>query len=1098
MSGGFWGDVGSWIRRNVVTSVVYAAIGFVGAYVLNVWMLARRYEGTNVPDGSPVTTGSIGDNLQGMLFYAVLSSIVFGAAAYRRNVGPEQFWSELRTFPAGVRRTFAADGSMGLVHLLWGVAAALLVSQLLTPALSGVLAIGVAVVLPTFFGRVLLSFAGRVWHSALRRIQPARHAAPPTLVSIAVSAFGVAAALALGFFVTEPTVVLVLAVGAAGAAVALSRSRSGAAPTATALIIGAAIGLALVLDPGGALADDGGFVECGSSWAEWRNCPGADGVLKDSVAAAVAAGVPAGVINAVLNIGYRAWGSDYDRIPRWLHGEGEIPDRDDPDLTEDGRLALDVLDRVRELAEDAERNGLGEGEPEAPTSIDRPPETGTYTRPDGTVVTVSTDPDDGSTSTTVVRPDGSSTQTFTSDGETSTTETRPDGSSTMVETLPDGSTRTSEVAPDGTVTFTTRDPSGNVVESSVDRAPTETTETRPDGTVVTVSTDPDDGSTSTTVVRPDGSSTQTFTSDGATTTTETRPDGSLVTTTTHPDGSSTVTETRPDGTIYTIDRPPVGDRSEAGSGTSHFLPGGVLGARPPSFELSTEPPPELTGEESGGPGVAPAVQEQADRLREETGQDVEIVEGDYGPAILVGPPPAPGEADTRPVVNVADDGHVYVETERGDRHGDSAVADVLDETFAPEGEGTAAGVESGGRAPGAGPTTTYSAETPGGPGDPLEITQATDTDNDGTIDQVISTRLNPDGSTTTVVAVQNDDGTQSVLVETVAPDGSTTTRVDADGDGSYEEVDFSSEDPSAGQGTARGVTSLRDTDGDGEYDEATIPHDLDGDGEPDLVETVRGRGDDETSTYEVPPEREPERARGPADVPEPHHDSAGDGSAGTEPAGPPPPGNAPEHSVTEEPLAPGEQPDTSAEQRTTAPTREDVIKLATPLVGDSAAEVAEFVTNPADSEVSVPLPPPGQVRATLPLGLGEATVQRVTPTTNGIRADVGISLGGSEVRLPVTVTVDGGRVHVQPPSANDITGALPPGMSSVARDLVARGAHGSINTLAEQYEQQLNDQLTSDGRRIDRIGVESGGPGNPPRLVIEATPGATPGEGGAP
>src|SRR5581483_3323611 len=119
----------------VISAVVGGAIG----YVINVWMMAVRYDGwQKVPSGSPAT-GS-GNLLQGGLFWLLASSLVFAIASYWQAVGTRRFFSDLRTLPGMLVGLVRRDGRSSRSHLLWGAAVSLLAATVLSPAIGAVMA----------------------------------------------------------------------------------------------------------------------------------------------------------------------------------------------------------------------------------------------------------------------------------------------------------------------------------------------------------------------------------------------------------------------------------------------------------------------------------------------------------------------------------------------------------------------------------------------------------------------------------------------------------------------------------------------------------------------------------------------------------------------------------------------------------------------------------------------------------------------------------------------------------------------------------------------------------------------------------------------
>lgn len=257
-----------WMKENTLEAVIFAGIGAAVAWVISVYLMAGHFEGYDVPPGSPVTGQS--NLVSGSLFWIVGSTVAFGVIGYRRAVGSERFWREIRDFPSTVVETFKGDGDNGSVHLLWGFAGCMLATQFLSPSLSAVLAIGFLAAVPSILGDIISELLQRAWGGLMKRFAGEKTTGLVESISMLVVIFGAIAALALAFFVTGPYLKLGAAIVAAVLAFLLGR-RSKATPSVTMLLIVlAAAGFWLHATP--ASADDGGWQECGGTISGWLGC----------------------------------------------------------------------------------------------------------------------------------------------------------------------------------------------------------------------------------------------------------------------------------------------------------------------------------------------------------------------------------------------------------------------------------------------------------------------------------------------------------------------------------------------------------------------------------------------------------------------------------------------------------------------------------------------------------------------------------------------------------------------------------------------------------------------------------------------------------
>ena len=279
-----------WVRNNVVGLIVTAIVSGVVGYLVNVWLMAVRYEGSVTPEGAPAMSK---DNiLAGGIFWAMFPMVVCSAIGYRRAVGRERFWRDVRRLPITLVGLFRRDGSHGWVHLLWGAAIALAATLVVPPAVGAVLGAGLLIGAPTIVGSVLSSAFAQLWRLVGRVVAPTKDHRVAPILKVAVGILGWAAAFVIGFVLPGEWTRLVLALGCAAGAFVLGRRTSTAALAsgAAALVLGF-VALRVLGDAGPVLADDGGFGECGSTLEGWiRSCAGAGEIRRRAVLGLLVAG----------------------------------------------------------------------------------------------------------------------------------------------------------------------------------------------------------------------------------------------------------------------------------------------------------------------------------------------------------------------------------------------------------------------------------------------------------------------------------------------------------------------------------------------------------------------------------------------------------------------------------------------------------------------------------------------------------------------------------------------------------------------------------------------------------------------------------------
>ena len=271
--------VWTWIRNDVKKALLIGLIGAAIAYVANVVIVAVHYNGFGrVPSGGAAVAP--GHEITGGVFWALAMAVVFGLISYRISAGREAFWEGVRGAPAVPRRLFTADGRPALEHLLWGFAGTMLVASLLGPAISGMLAIGLALLIISVVRVILTDVVMLVWQRVLRAIAPNRRR-PPGNSALSVGMIGSVLALVGAFVFSDATTKLIIAVVAGALAFVISR-RVIPAQAAMLLLVGvAAPAMIALLSVHGVQASDGGWQECGSDFSAWLRC-GGQGVLSNS------------------------------------------------------------------------------------------------------------------------------------------------------------------------------------------------------------------------------------------------------------------------------------------------------------------------------------------------------------------------------------------------------------------------------------------------------------------------------------------------------------------------------------------------------------------------------------------------------------------------------------------------------------------------------------------------------------------------------------------------------------------------------------------------------------------------------------------------
>ena len=290
------GSIRAWIRQNLPRTVAMAVFGFAVGWAINTYIIAVRYEGSNAVSGVGTTGGFMTMLRNGGMFWGVLSTIVFSLFAYGRRAGWRRLGQEIASIPSVLRDTFVTGGTTAWVLLLWGGAISLAAAVLIGPAVAGILSVGLLLAAPSPISAILGKVLSRLLMGLIRLFAPARESDIPHLGGTVAVVAGTATGMLVAWQVVATPTKIALAV-AAGAAAFLLVTRTVTPPAAAGMLI---IFVAVMVfrdlfDAVAALADDGGWQECGAdcSIIDWIQSPGATDVVIKAASGGVAAGVGA-------------------------------------------------------------------------------------------------------------------------------------------------------------------------------------------------------------------------------------------------------------------------------------------------------------------------------------------------------------------------------------------------------------------------------------------------------------------------------------------------------------------------------------------------------------------------------------------------------------------------------------------------------------------------------------------------------------------------------------------------------------------------------------------------------------------------------------
>ena len=274
-------------RLSLRRFLVWAGVWFAIAFVLNVWVMAAWMDGYRTPEGSP--GAGEGNEIQGALFYFVLSFALSMVVGYALSGGPARFRADVRTMLSGLRTDLGGQSGRALASILSGMAVALLVRALVGPSVAAVLAFVTLGLAAPLLRVIVVGLAVVLHRVTIGRV--GRFSSAPSSSAVMLGALGSAIGSAVGWLVPAGSdVAVLLAVVAGIGAVVMGRRFGGAAASFAWIVLATGIA-ALFVHVGTVLADDGGVAECSpSDVVSWLfACEGSLGVL----ARGAGAGVPA-------------------------------------------------------------------------------------------------------------------------------------------------------------------------------------------------------------------------------------------------------------------------------------------------------------------------------------------------------------------------------------------------------------------------------------------------------------------------------------------------------------------------------------------------------------------------------------------------------------------------------------------------------------------------------------------------------------------------------------------------------------------------------------------------------------------------------------
>jgi hypothetical protein len=292
---------GRWTRSNWRTTILVSIAAFVVGWVWNMYVMAVDLEGSVVDPGADTTATAEG-HTGNILFWLLLFSLLAGLVSYGWSRGWRNLGSDLLTLPRRFSEAIANGPAATFAMLLWGTGISLVISTLISSAVSLVLGLVLLTLAATPVGVVLNFALVRVWRGLSSVVTPNAGARLGSTVGPFIVMLGEALGLFVGWLVGEWIFGLIGGVACIVVSVLLVR----ASPPRLAVLLLFVAGAVVALQAwrlGYAYADDGGWSECTTSDGspctgltgifDWLSSPGADVVIQRSAIGGLGAGLGA-------------------------------------------------------------------------------------------------------------------------------------------------------------------------------------------------------------------------------------------------------------------------------------------------------------------------------------------------------------------------------------------------------------------------------------------------------------------------------------------------------------------------------------------------------------------------------------------------------------------------------------------------------------------------------------------------------------------------------------------------------------------------------------------------------------------------------------
>ena len=300
---------GRWTRGHWRMTLVLSVAAFLVGWVWNTYIMAVDLGGSQV--GPDTETAATAEGRSGnVVYWLLLFSLIGGLVSYGWSRGWRSFGSDIVSLPRRFGEAITRSPAAAVAMLLWGMSISLIISTLISSAVSAVLGLMLLALAATPVGVVLNFALIRAWRGLVGVVAPNAGARLAGMLSPFMVMVGEALGLFVDWMVGAWLLGLVLGIACAVGSILIVR-RTPAPQAAALLVVGGAVAVMQAVRVRMAYADDGGWSECVASDGspctgigglfDWLSSPGANVVIAQGAVGGVAAAV-----GALLGVGLGA------------------------------------------------------------------------------------------------------------------------------------------------------------------------------------------------------------------------------------------------------------------------------------------------------------------------------------------------------------------------------------------------------------------------------------------------------------------------------------------------------------------------------------------------------------------------------------------------------------------------------------------------------------------------------------------------------------------------------------------------------------------------------------------------------------------------